>query len=132
MTQGEPLNLPLPFTPYTDTMFPPATARDVPAPAPCPWPDVKTYTEQTYEIDASVGEEFAIGMFATMDFKYSERHDINFVWQAAVDQLVKYDPVDLNKYGTDWFLYRATRAGTTEIDFHYPLEYTKVFKIVIR
>ena len=48
------------------TIFPPVTVRDVPVPAPVPWHNITTYTEQTYQIEARDGEEFAIGMFATI------------------------------------------------------------------
>lgn len=111
-------------------VFPPSTVRDVPSPAPVPWPDVKTYTEQTYEINISTGKEFAIGMFATMDFNFIESHDPGII-NLMDDKMVEYHPGALNKFGTDWFLYKTTKAGSTEIIFQYPLEYTKIFKISI-
>lgn len=112
-------------------MFPPTTVRDVPTPASIPWRDVTAYTEGTYEINVNVDEEFAIGMFATMDFSFAESHDQNQV--GLLDhQMVEYHASALNKYGTDWFLFKATKAGTTELVFQYPLEYTKLFKITIR
>jgi hypothetical protein len=42
---------------------PPVKTADVPAPAPLNLSNVATYTEQTYQIDVLVGQEFAIGMF---------------------------------------------------------------------
>jgi hypothetical protein len=111
-------------------VFPPSTVHDVPSPAPAPWPDVKTYTEQTYKIEAKVGDEFAIGMFATMDFNFIESHDPSII-NLLDDNMVEYHPGTLNKFGTDWFLYKATTTGSTDIIFQYPLEYTKIFKISI-
>jgi len=110
--------------------FPPVTVRDVPSPAPVPWPDIKTYTEQTYEIESKVGEEFAIGMFATTPAEFGEFHDIGFIERLG-NEMVEYQPGALNEYGTEWFLFKAIKAGSTEIVFQYPLEYTKIFKVNI-
>jgi len=111
-------------------MFPPFTTRNVPLPAPVPWFNIPTYTEQTYEIHAKVGEEFAIGMFATMQINFGESNDQRFINEED-DQMVPYQPSTLNMYGTEWFMFKATKKGVTEIYFNYPLEYTKVFKISI-
>ena len=113
-----------------DTMFPPVTVRDVPAPAPVPWHNITTYTEQTYQIEAKAGEEFAIGMFATMEFNFGESNDQNLI-DKLDDKMVEYQPSTFNEYGTEWFLFKAINKGDTEIVFHYPLEYTKIFKISI-
>jgi len=113
------------------TIFPPLTVRDVPAPAPVPWHNITTYTEQTYQIEAKDGEEFAIGMFATMSINFEESNDQNFIDQVD-DKMVEYQPSTLKKYGTEWFLFKAINKGDTEIVFHYPLEYTKIFKISIK
>lgn len=110
--------------------FPTMTTRNVPAPAPIPWSNVKAYTEQTYQITVKVGDEFAIGMFATMNTKFDESHDTKYLEEVSED-LVKYDPTVIDKYGTDWFLYKAINVGSTEIIYRYPFEYTKVFKISI-
>ena len=114
-----------------DTMFPPVTVRDVPAPAPVPWHNITTYTEQTYQIKAKAGEEFAIGMFATMEFNFGESNDQNLI-DKLDDKMVEYQPSTFNEYGTEWFLFKAINKGDTEIVFHYPLEYTKIFKISIK
>ena len=111
-------------------MFPPFTTRNVPPPAPVPWSTIPTYTEQTYEIHAKVGEEFAIGMFATMQINFGESNDQRFINEED-DQMVPYQPSTLNMYGTEWFMFKATKKGVTEIYFNYPLEYAKVFKISI-
>jgi len=112
------------------TIFPPVTVRDVPVPAPVPWHNITTYTEQTYQIEAKDGEEFAIGMFATMSITFGESNDQNFI-DKVDDKMVEYQPSTLSKYGTEWFLFKAINKGDTEIVFHYPLEYTKIFKISI-
>jgi hypothetical protein len=112
-------------------MFPPTLVRDVPTPAPAPWPRVTTYTEQTYDIEVNAGEEFAIGMFATMDFDFMESHDQNIL-DLVDNRMIEYRPTTLNKYGTDWFLYKAINKGKTGIVFQYPLEYTKLFFITIK
>jgi hypothetical protein len=111
-------------------MFPPFTTRNVPLPAPVPWTNIPTYTEQTYEIHAKVGEEFAIGMFATMQINFGESNDQSFINEED-DQMVPYQPSTLNMYGTEWFMFKAIKKGVTEMYFNYPLEYTKVFKISI-
>ena len=111
-------------------MFPPFTTRNVPLPAPVPWSNIPTYTEQTYEIHAKVGEEFAIGMFATMQINFGESNDQSFI-NEEVDQMVPYEHSSLNMYGTEWFMFKAIKKGVTEMYFNYPLEYTKVFKISI-
>jgi hypothetical protein len=111
-------------------MFPPFTTRNVPLPTPVPWSNMPTYTEQTYEIHAKVGEEFAIGMFATMQINFGESNDQSFINEED-DQMVPYQPSTLNMYGTEWFMFKAIKKGVTEMYFNYPLEYTKVFKISI-
>ena len=113
------------------TSYPTATVRDVPAPAPVPWLNISTYTEQTYHIEATTGMKFAIGMFATIEFHFSESNDHNFI-TLMDDQMVKYQDSSLNKYGTEWFLFEPIKAGNTEIIFQYPLEYTKLFTISIK
>jgi hypothetical protein len=111
-------------------MFPPFTTRNVPLPAAVPWSNIPTYTEQTYEIHAKVGEEFAIGMFATMQINFGESNDQSFINEED-DQMVPYQHSSLNMYGTEWFMFKAIKKGVTEMYFNYPLEYTKVFKISI-
>ena len=113
------------------SQFQPTTVRDVPSPAPVPWSDVVTYTEQTYHIEAKVGEEFAIGMFASSDFHFMESHDSTFISKLD-DHMVEYQPSTLNNYGTDWFLFKTLKTGDTELVFQYPLEYTKLFDISIK
>ncbi len=125
-------NITLPLSPAAGPAFPTTTVRDIPAPAPCPWPGVAVYTEQTYEIDVKAGDQFAIGMFASLDYGFNESHDGRFLAEVAPDRMVKYQPTELNRYGTDWFLFKATKPGATDIIFRYPLEYTKDFKIVIQ
>ena len=111
-------------------LFPPFTARNVPLPAPVPWFNIPTYTGQTYEIHVKVGEEFAIGMFATMQINFGESNDKSFINEED-DQMVPYPSGTLNMYGTEWFMFKANKKGVTEMYFNYPLEYTKVFKISI-
>jgi len=111
-------------------VFPPTLVRDVPDPTPVPWPGVVTYTEHTYEIKVNAGDEFAIGMFATIQLNFMESHDPNIL-DLVDNRIVEYDPGALNKYGTDWFLYKAINKGKTEIVFQYPLEYTKLFSVTI-
>jgi hypothetical protein len=131
-TQTTPTSLTTSTSLTTDagTIFPPVTVRDVPVPAPVPWHNITTYTEQTYQIEARDGEEFAIGMFATMSINFEESNDQNFI-DKVDDKMVEYQPSTLSKYGTEWFLFKAINKGDTEIVFHYPLEYTKIFKISI-
>ena len=94
-------------------LFPPFTTRNVPLPAPVPWSNIPTYTEQTYEIHARVGEEFAIGMFATMQINFGESNDPSFINEEG-DQMVPYQHSTLNMYGTEWFMFKATKKGVTE------------------
>jgi hypothetical protein len=109
--------------------WPPVKTRDVPAPAPLNMPNVATFTEQTYEIDVVVGQEFAIGIFEgnasdyLRDPKYTE---------SLGNTMILYDSPTPNHYGTQWFIYKALKAGTTEITFNAPLEYYKVFRINIK
>jgi hypothetical protein len=130
-TQTTPTSLTTEVGTIVGTIFPPVTVRDVPAPAPVPWHNITTYTEQTYQIEAKDGEEFAIGMFATMSITFGESNDQNLI-DKLDDKMVEYQPSTLNKYGTEWFLFKAINKGDTEIVFHYPLEYTKIFKISIK
>ena len=129
-SQTTPTSLTTDFDTIVGTMFPPVTVRDVPAPAPVPWHNITTYTEQTYQIEAKAGEEFAIGMFATIEFNFGESNDQNLI-DKLDDKMVEYQPSTFNEYGTEWFLFKAINKGDTEIVFHYPLEYTKIFKISI-
>lgn len=124
---------PTPIVPTSlgSTNYPTATVRDVPAPAPVPWSNISTYTEQTYHIEATAGMKFAIGMFATGEWRFSESNDHTFL-TVVDDQMVKYQDSSLNKYGTEWFLFEPIKAGNTEIIFQYPLEYTKLFTISIK
>ena len=119
-----------PQTSFAGPTFPTETAiEDVPPPAPVPWPNVATYTETTYQINARVGEEFAIGMYATiLPMQFTKSYDQNYI-SLIDDQVVDYLPVTTE--GTEWFLFEATREGTTDILFQYPLEFSKVFRIII-
>jgi hypothetical protein len=130
-SQTTPTSLTTDVDTIVGSMFPPLTVRDVPASAPVPWHNMTTYTEQTYQIEAKDGEEFAIGMFATMSITFGESNDQNLI-DKLDDKMVEYQPSTLNKYGTEWFLFKAINKGDTEIVFHYPLEYTKIFKISIK
>ncbi len=104
-------------------MFPEFTARAVPSPAPSPWSDVATYTEETYRIEAKRGIEFAIAMHAeNVVIPFVESHDPQFLSLA--------DNCTLGT--TQWFLFRSLRSGKTEIHFAYPLEYRKVFSISVK
>ena len=129
-SQTTPTSLTTDVDTIVGSMFPPLTVRDVPASAPVPWHNMTTYTEQTYQIEAKDGEEFAIGMFATMSITFGESNDQNLI-DKLDDKMVEYQPSTLNKYGTEWFLFKAINKGDTEIVFQYPLEYTKIFKISI-
>lgn len=107
--------------------FATVTAMGVPDPAPVPWSDITTYTEETYEINAKVGEEFAIGMYATvLPQRFMKSFDQNYI-SLIDDQVVEYQ--SSTSEGTEWFLFKATKKGNTEIIFQYPLEFTKIFKI---
>jgi hypothetical protein len=107
--------------------FPTVTAMGVPDPAPVPWSDITTYTEETYEINTKVEEEFAIGMYATMlPQQFMKSYDQNYI-SLKDDQVVEYQSSTTE--GTEWFLFKATKKGNTEIIFQYPLEFTKIFKI---
>jgi hypothetical protein len=112
--------------------WPPVKTRDVPAPAPLNLPNVATYTEQTYQIDVAVGQEFAIGMFEGMAGDLAnDSHDSEYI-ELLGYTTVLYDPPSLNHYGTQWFLYKALKGGKTEILFRAPIEYNKVFSINIK
>lgn len=116
-------------TQIASTMFPPVTACDVPPPAPVPWLNVTTYTEQTYQIEAKVGEEFAIGMYATvLPTQFDKSYDPNYV-NLIADQVVYYQPSTTE--GTEWLLFIATKEGNTNMVLSYPLEFSKIFKISI-
>ena len=107
--------------------FPLMTTVDVPTSAPVPWPDVMTYTEQTYQINVNLGQEFAIGMFANGPFGFWPNNvNTTFIYLLA-DQMVQYPP-EPNMYGTDWFLFAAIKTGETEINFNGG-SYTKSFMI---
>ena len=104
--------------------------RVVPEPASVPWKDVPAYTEETYEINGKVGDEFAIGLFATGDITFFSSIDSDYL--TTVDmQSVPYSPQELNKNHTDWYLLKAIKSGTVEIQFHYPLGYFKYYSIII-
>jgi len=101
----------------------------VPPPAPVPWPDVANYIAKTNQINVKVGEEFAIGMYASiLPAQFTKSFDPNYI-VLVDDQVVDYLPVTTE--GTEWFLFKAINPGTIEIVFQYPLEYTKTFKITI-
>ena len=101
----------------------------VPPPAPVPWPDIANYIAKTNQINVKAGEEFAIGMYASvLPTQFTKSFDQNYV-ALIDDQVVDYLPVTTE--GTEWFLFKAITEGTTEIVFQYPLEYTKTFKIII-
>jgi hypothetical protein len=116
----------------TDTVTPsPQTSffEDVPPPAPVPWPDIANYIATTNQINVTVGEEFAIGMYASgLPAQFTKSFDQNYL-ALVDDQVVDYLPVTTE--GTEWFLFKAINPGTTEIVFQYPLEYMKTFKITI-
>jgi hypothetical protein len=112
----------------TPLIFPPFTSINAPIPAPVPWSGVTTYTETTYQINTKAGEEFAIGMHAEdLPVTFEHSYDQNYV-SLVSDQVVYYPS---NTGGTEWFLFKANKKGSTEIFFNYPLEYNKVFKIII-
>jgi len=117
-------------TTFTGLTFPTETViEDVPPPAPVPWSNVATYTETTYQINVKVGEEFAIGMYATiLPGQFTKSYDQNYI-SLIDDQVVDYLPVTTE--GTEWFLFEATKERTTDVLFQYPLEFSKVFRIVI-
>jgi hypothetical protein len=101
----------------------------VPPPAPVPWPDIANYIATTNQINIKAGEEFAIGMYASgLPALFSKSFDQNYI-ALIDDQVVDYLPVTTE--GTEWFLFKVIKEGTTDIVFQYPLEYTKTFKIVI-
>lgn len=111
--------------------FPNTKVRDVPSPAPIPWKDVEAYTEQTYEIEVNLGDEFAIAMYATIPpSTFWEHYDQEFI-ELVEKQMVYYVPGDDTQDATEWFLFKAVKAGATEMVFQYPLEYTKLFRITI-
>ena len=113
----------------TPLIFPPFTSINAPIPAPVPWSGVTTYTETTYQINTKVGEEFAIGMHAEdLPVTFEHSYDQNYV-SLVSDQVVYYQSNTAG--GTEWFLFKAIKKGSTEIFFNYPLEYNKVFKITI-
>ena len=106
------------------------TTRTIPAPAPAPWSDVTTYTEQADQIKVHLGDEFAIGMFATSSSNFTESND-NTVINLLANQMVKYQISGVNIYGTQWFLFSAIKTGETNITFNYPGGYSKSFGITI-
>jgi hypothetical protein len=111
--------------------WPPLKTANAPAPAPLNLPNVATYTEQTYQIDVLVGQEFAIGMFELIPGVLADdSYDSNYL-ESLGYATVPYDTPTLNHYGTQWFRYIALRNGKTEILFSEPLEYHKVFSISI-
>ena len=120
----------LPSTADTITTLPQTSFVEVvPPPAPVPWPDVANYIAKTNQINVKVGEEFAIGMYASiLPAQFTKSFDQNYIGLID-DQVVDYLPVTTE--GTEWFLFKAIKPGTTEIVFQYPLEYTKTFKITI-
>ncbi len=108
------------------------TTRDVPDPAPVPWENVPVYTEQTYEIEVMAGEEFAIGMLASLPpVTFTERYERDFL-ELVETSMVHYVPGDDYAKATDWYLFKAVKAGITELSFQYPMAYLKIFKIIIR
>ncbi len=115
-------------------VFPTHKTRNVPLPAPAPWMGAATYTEQTYKIDVKVGQKFAIGMHVTNEYiapSIIESHDINYM-ELIGSETVPYDAPVLNNYGTKWFLFKAIKAGKTEVNYSAPLEYFKVFSVSIK
>ena len=112
--------------------WPPVKTRDVPAPAPLNLPNVATYTEQTYQIDVVVGQEFAIGMFEGMAGNLAQDYSRDTKYTESLGYTtVAYESPTFNHYGTQWFLYKALKTGKTDIIFTAPLQYYKVFSINI-
>lgn len=126
---------PTPTSTYAPLYFPPVTALpNAPTPAPAPWPDIAAYTERDYHINAKVGDEFAIGMFATNNntYYFIDRFQYDTQFLIKVDeQVVQYQPATLNRYGTVWLLFKAIKIGDTELLFEEPLEYQKIFLVSI-
>jgi len=113
--------------------FPTWTTANVPEPAPVPWDGVKAYSERTYEIEVSVGDEFAIGIFETGSYANLITKSYNYELISLVDtEEVLYQPTAVNHYGTVWFLFKATSAGKASIIFTAPLEYIKLFVVSIQ
>jgi hypothetical protein len=94
--------------------WPPVKTRDVPAPAPLNLPDVATFTEQTYEIDVVVGQEFAIGMFESTGGGLARDYlrDTKYTESLGYTEIL-YDPPIPNHYGTQWFLCSYVKVDST-------------------
>lgn len=104
---------------------------------PPPWDNVSYYFDANKTIIAKAGEELAIG-FDTMSALggyWQETHDEEML--ATVDrELVMREPAGLTRRGTTWFLFKALKAGETQITFKYyeprgELRDQKVFNIEI-
>ena len=85
------------------------------------------YAEDTYRIEVKTGDEFAIAMFGSTlaGAHFTTSYDDRFI------SLADNRTADASTR-TEWFLFKAIRPGKTEIHFSYPLEYRKVFSILIR
>lgn len=104
---------------------------------PPPWTSVNYYFDANKTIIAKVGEEFAIGFdtLLALGGYWEETHDEEML--ATMDrELVMYEPAPLTRRGTTWFLFKALKAGETQITFKYyeprgELRDQKVFNIEI-
>lgn len=104
-----------------------------------PWVDVSYYYDANQTIDVKVGEEFSIGLdaFVRGGNVWKQTHDEGIL--TVVDtEVVVPEPYPLSGgNGTAWFLFKALRAGKTQITFVYynagdQFRDQKVFNIEIK
>ena len=111
--------------------------RQVPSPAPVPWQGITAYDEKTYRIEAKAGQDFAIGILISVPqllgkLSYDEQSFLTLVERQVVACVTEPPSGDYGQcYGTEWFLFKAIRAGKVNLRFDYPIGYVKLYEISI-
>jgi hypothetical protein len=104
-----------------------------------PWPGLNIYADPTRTINVKAGEEFVIWYDLDNEMfivSLDEFHDDTFI--KSVAKIGAYSGTDdQNVHGVGWFLFRAVKAGNTQITVQhtghlmYGVEDVETFNVVI-